>query len=147
VSYPIAASSDIVTRVQNAHDINIGSLARNTAIGGAVAAGISGLAGDRTITAEKVLTGAATGAAIETNKGRGVLSILRDTTLGAAVAAGVSGLVGDRTITPQKVISGAAAGATIGGVIDRPKADKVVIIDPNTDLSLRLDQRFAIAQQ
>jgi hypothetical protein len=146
-SYPISASSDVVTRVRNTRDINLLSLARNSVIGAGVAAGISGLAGDRTITPEKVIAGAATGAAVETNMGRPVLSVLRDTAIGAVLGAGVSGVVGDRTITAEKVISGAAAGATIGGAINRPKVDRVVIIEPNTDLTLNLDQRFAIAQR
>lgn len=146
-SYPISASSEVVTRVKNTRDINLLSLARNSVIGAGVAAGISGLAGDRTITAEKTLAGAATGAAIETNRGRPVLSILRDTAIGAALAAGVSGVVGDRTITAEKVISGAAAGATIGGAINRPKLNQVVIIEPNTDLTLNLNERLVIAQR
>ncbi|WP_404789063.1 S-layer homology domain-containing protein [Altericista sp. CCNU0014] len=146
-SYPISASSAVVSRVRNTRDINLISLARNSAIGAGVAAGISGLAGDRTITAEKVLAGAATGAAIETNRGRPALSILRDTAIGAVLGAGVSGVVGDRTITPQKVISGAAAGATIGGAIDRPKLNRVVVIEPNTDLTLNLNERLVVAQR
>ena len=146
-SYPISASSDVVTRVKNTRDINIVSLARNSVIGAGVAAGISGLAGDRTITAEKTLAGAATGAAIETNQGRPVLSILRDTAIGAALGAGVSGIVGDRTITAEKVITGAASGATIGGAINRPKLNQVVIIEPNTDLTLKLDRQLVIAQR
>jgi hypothetical protein len=145
-SYPISAKSNVIKRVKNTRDINILSVVRNSAIGGAVAAGISGLAGDSRITPVKVLTGLAAGAAVETNQGRPGLSIFRDTALGAVVAAGVSGLVGDRKITPEKVISGAAAGATIGGVIDRPSVDKVVIIEPDTDLALKLDQRLVLNQ-
>jgi hypothetical protein len=56
-------------------------------------------------------------------------------------------VVGDRTISPQKVISGAAAGATIGGAIDRSKLNRVVIIEPNTDLTLNLDKRLVVAQR
>jgi S-layer homology domain len=146
-SFPIAASSEVVTRVRNTRDINLLSLARNSVLGAGVAAGISGLAGDRTITPEKVIAGAATGAAVETNMGRPWLSILRDTAIGAALGAGVSGVVGDRTITPEKVISGAAAGATIGGAINRPKLSQVVVIEPNTDLTLNLDKKLVMAQR
>jgi hypothetical protein len=146
-SYPLSAKSNVINRIKNTRDINVVSLLRNSAIGGVVAAGISGLAGDSRITPVKVLTGAAAGAAVETNQGRPALSIFRDTALGAVVAAGVSGLVGDRKITPEKVISGAAAGATIGGVIDRPSVDKVVIVEPDTDLALKLDQRLVLNQQ
>jgi hypothetical protein len=146
-SYALSAKSAVIKRIKNTQDISVTSVVRNAAIGGVVAAGISGLAGDSRITPVKVLTGLAAGAAVETNQGRPVLSIVRDTFLGGAVAAGISGLVGDRKITPEKVISGAAAGATIGGVIDRPTLDKVVIIEPNTDLALKLDQRLVLAQQ
>jgi hypothetical protein len=97
-SFPIAASSGVVTRVRNTRDINLLSLARNSA-------------------------------------------------LGAGVAAGISGLAGDRTITAEKVISGAAAGATIGGAIDRPKLSQVVVIEPNTDLTLSLDKQLVMAQR
>lgn len=140
---PIQASSPVITRTTNVNDPKLTSVVRNAAIGSAAAAGISGLVGDRTITAEKVLPGAAVGAAIETNKGRPVTSVVRDTAIGAAVAAGISGLVGDRTITPEKVISGAASGAAIGGVVDRP-VRRVVVINPDTDLTLTLDRTLVL---
>jgi S-layer homology domain len=139
---PIRATSDVITRTKSTKDPSLVALARNSVLGAAAAAGISGLVGNRTITAQKVIPGAALGAAIETNKGRKKTSIIRDTLLGAAAAAGVSGIVGDRTITAEKVISGGAFGAAIGGVVDRP-AKQVVIIEPATDLTLTLNSRFA----
>jgi hypothetical protein len=139
---PIRATSDVITRTKSTKDPSLLALARNSVLGAAAAAGISGLVGNKTITAQKVIPGAALGAAVETNKGRKATSIVRDTLLGAAAAAGVSGLVGDKTITAEKVISGGAFGAAIGGVVDRP-AKQVVIIEPATDLTLTLNSRFA----
>ncbi len=139
---PIRATSDVITRTKSTKDPSLVALARNSVLGAAAAAGISGLVGNKTITAQKVIPGAVLGAAIETNKGRKTTSIVRDTLLGAAAAAGVSGIVGDRTITAEKVISGGAFGAAIGGVVDRP-AKQVVIIEPATDLTLTLSNRFA----
>ncbi|MGB7412710.1 MAG: S-layer homology domain-containing protein, partial [Thermosynechococcaceae cyanobacterium] len=145
-SYPIQAASEVITRTRSVRDPNLVSLARNSVIGAAAAAGISGLVGNRTITAEKVIPGAALGAAIETNRGRPVTSIARDTAIGAALAAGLSGLIGDRTITAEKVLSGATSGAAIGGVID-PDVQRVVIIEPETDLTLELSGPLQLAQR
>ncbi len=143
--YPIQAFSDVITRTRSVRDPNLVSLARNSVIGAAAAAGISGLVGNRTITAEKVIPGAAVGAAIETNRGRAVPAIARDTAIGAALAAGISGLVGNRTITAEKVLSGAASGAAIGGVVD-PNVKRVVVIEPDADLTLELSQPLQVAQ-
>lgn len=142
---PIAANSQVIRTIRDARDPNIGNVFRNAAIGSAVAAGISGLAGDRRITPLKVLTGTVTGAAIETNQGRPATSIIRDTLIGAALATGASAVIGDRKITPEKVITGAAAGATIGGVID-PAVQRLVVVDANTDLGLTLTQAFTVSQ-
>ncbi len=135
---PIAATSPVVSTTMSTRDPNIGNVFRNAAIGSAVAAGISALAGNQTITAMKVLTGTTAGAAVETNMGRPAGAIVRDTLIGAAVATGVSAVVGDRTITPEKVLIGAGAGATIGGAID-PAKEQVIVITPNTDLTLTLN--------
>lgn len=145
-AYPIQAFSDVITRTRSTRDPKIGSLVRNSVVGAAAAAGISGLVGNRTITAEKVLPGAALGAAIETNRGRAATSIVRDSAIGAVLAAGISGLVGDRTITAEKVLSGATSGAAIGGAID-PDVRRVVIIEPESDLTLELSQPLQLAQR
>ncbi|AHB87886.1 putative outer membrane protein with SLH domain [Thermosynechococcus sp. NK55a] len=142
---PIAANSQIIRTIRDARDPNIGNVFRNAAIGSAVAAGLSGLLGNQKITPLKVLTGAATGAAIETNQERPATSIIRDTLIGAALATGASAVIGDRKITPEKVITGAAAGATIGGVID-PAVRQLVVVDANTDLGLTLTQSFTVPQ-
>lgn len=142
---PIAANSQVIRTIRDARDPNIGNVFRNAAIGSAVAAGISGLAGDRRITPLKVLTGTVTGAAIETNQGRPATSIIRDTLIGAALATGASAVIGDRKITPEKVIAVQPPGATIGGAID-PAVQRLVVIDANTDLGLTLTQPFTVSQ-
>lgn len=139
--YPLEASSEIITRTLSARDPNLLALARNAVLGAGAAAGLSSVIGDGTITPEKVLTGAAVGTAIETNRNRPWLSIARDSALGAAAAAGLSSVIGDRTITAEKILAGAASGATIGGVID-PAVQEVVVIDPQADLNLQLDSPF-----
>lgn len=143
-NYSLDASSEIITRTISARDPNLLALARNAVLGAGAAAGLSSVIGDGNITAEKVLTGAAVGTAIETNRNRPWLSVARDSALGAAAAAGLSTVIGDRTITAEKVLAGAASGATIGGVID-PAVDEVVVIDPQTDLNLILEKPFNLS--
>lgn len=143
-SYPLEASSEIITRTVSARDPNLLALARNAVLGAGAAAGLSTVIGDGTITAEKVLTGAAVGTAIETNRNRPWQSVARDSALGAAAAAGLSAVIGDRTITAEKILAGAASGATIGGVID-PALQEVIVIDSQTDLNLQLERPFSLS--
>ncbi|MDF5716380.1 MAG: hypothetical protein PUP93_21495 [Rhizonema sp. NSF051] len=84
------------------------------------------------------MTGTVIGTAIGANQNRNILSTVRDTALGAAAGAGISGVTGNRTITAGKVIGGAALGATIGGIADRT-GNNVVVINPNSDLTLTLN--------
>lgn len=141
--YDFNATSDVITRTTTARDPNLLSLLRNAVLGGGAAAGLSTVIGNENITAPKVLTGAALGTAVETNKGRNITSILRDTLIGAAIATGVSTVVGDETITADKILSGATVGATLGGIIDPAKV-KVIVIDPETDLELTLQETFNV---
>ncbi|MDF5721222.1 MAG: S-layer homology domain-containing protein [Rhizonema sp. PD37] len=136
--FPISASSQAITTTRDVRDTNFLGLLQDAVLGSAAAAGISGITGDRTITARKVLTGTVIGTAIGANQNRDILSTVRDTALGAAAGAGISGVTGNRTITAGKVIGGAALGATIGGIADRT-GNNVVVINPNTDLTLTLN--------
>ncbi|WP_235109007.1 S-layer homology domain-containing protein [Acaryochloris sp. 'Moss Beach'] len=81
-NYSLDASSEIITRTISARDPNLLALARNAVLGAGAAAGLSSVIGDGNITAEKVLTGAAVGTAIETNRNRPWLSVARDSALG-----------------------------------------------------------------
>ncbi len=139
---PINASSDVIKTTKDVRDPNFGTILKNAVFGSAAAAAISGVTGDRTIEAKEVLTGTAAGAAVGANQNRPIGSAVRDALLGAAVAAGVAGVTGDRTIDAGEVIGGAATGATVGGVADRTSTKKVVVINPDADLDLRLNAGF-----
>lgn len=139
--YPISASSQVVTETRNVRDPDFKAILGGAAIGAGAAAGISAVTGD--VGASEVLTGAGVGAAAGASKGRPVSSVVRDTAIGAAAGSILGGLTGDRTITIEEALGGAAAGATIGGVVDRP-VDKVVVIDPDTDLSLSLNSDLTV---
>ena len=141
--FPINASSRPITTTQDVRSPNITAILQDAAVGSAAAAGISGITGNNHITLGKVLTGTAIGTAVGANQNRNVLSTLRDTAIGAAAATGISGITGNRTITAGKVIGGAAAGATIGGIVDHTSTNQVVVINPNSDLTLTLNSNFS----
>jgi hypothetical protein len=141
--FPINASSQAITTTRNVRDTNFLGLLQDAVLGSAAAAGISGITGDRTITARKVLTGTVIGTAIGANQNRNILSTVRDTALGAAAATGISGVTGNRTISAGKVIGGAALGATIGGIADR-SGNNVIVINPNSDLTLKLNSDLSL---
>ncbi|MEH2248170.1 S-layer homology domain-containing protein [Nostoc sp.] len=135
----INASSHSITTTQDVRSPNFTAILKDAAVGSVAAAGISGLTGNKHITLGKVLTGTAVGTAVGANQNRNVLSTLRDTAIGAGAAAGISGITGNRSITAGKVIPGAAAGAIIGGIVDQSSTNQVVVINPNTDLTLTLN--------
>ncbi|MEH1823741.1 MAG: S-layer homology domain-containing protein [Nostoc sp.] len=141
--FPINASSRPITTTQDVRSPNITAILQDAAVGSAAAAGISGITGNKHITLGKVLTGTAIGTAVGANQNRNVFSTLRDTAIGAAAATGISGITGNRTITPGKVLGGAAAGATIGGIVDPTSTNQVVVINPNSDLTLSLNSDFS----
>ena len=140
--FPINASSQPITTTKNVRDTNFAAILEDAALGSAVAAGISGITGNKHITALKVLTGTVVGSAVGANQNRNVLLAARDAALGAVAATGISGITGNRTISAGKVIGGAATGATIGGIADRSALNQVVVINSNADLSLRLNTDF-----
>ncbi len=136
---PINATSNVVTTTQNTRSPNFLAIVEDAAIGSGVSAAISGLAGDKHITAVKVLTGTVAGAAVGASQNRNILSSVRDAALGAIAGTGIAGVTGDHTITAGKVLGGAAAGAVIGGIADHGPTNQVVVINPNSDLTLTLN--------
>jgi hypothetical protein len=135
----INATSNVIPTTTNTRSPNFLSIIGDAAIGSAVSAAISGLAGDKRITAAKVLTGTSAGAIVGASQGRNILSSIRDTALGAIAGTGIAGATGDHTITTGKVLGGAAAGSVIGSVADRGSGTPVVVINPKSDLTLTLN--------
>jgi hypothetical protein len=142
--YALNAASNVISTTRNVRDPNFLQILGGAALGSAAAAGISGITGDRNITAQTVLLGTSLGAATGASVGRNVGSTIRDGAIGAALAAGVAGLTGDRTITPKKVFTGVGAGATLGGILDRGSGDEVIVINPNSDLTLTVNNNLAL---
>jgi S-layer homology domain len=141
-AYPINATSGVVQTKRNTRDPNFAQIIGSAALGSGAAAIIGGTTGDRTVNGGNVLLGGTVATAAAANQGRNIISTIRDAAIGAALGAGVSGLTGNRTITPKKVFTGAATGATVGGILDRGNGE-VVVINPNSDLNLTVNNNWA----
>ena len=135
----LSASSNIITETHDVRDPNFGTILGGAALGTAASAVIQGVTGDRTITGQTTILGSVLGSAIGANQNRNLGKTIRDAAIGAALGAGVAGITGNRTITPQKVTTGAAAGATLGGILDRTANSKVIVINPDSDLTLTVN--------
>ena len=133
------ASSNVITQTSDVRDPNFGTILGGAALGTAASAVIQGVTGDKTITGQTTILGTVLGSAVGANQNRNLGKTVRDAAIGAALGAGVAGLTGNRTITPQKVTTGAAAGATLGGILDRTGNSKVIVINPDSDLTLTVN--------
>ncbi|MBW4577411.1 MAG: S-layer homology domain-containing protein [Aphanothece sp. CMT-3BRIN-NPC111] len=76
-------------------------------------------------------------------RGASAGELIRGAVLGSAAAAAVAGVTGDRTIRAEEVLGGTAFGTLISLFLGRDRVD-LVVIDPETDLNLRLNQDLVI---
>ncbi len=93
----------------------------------------------------KLLIDATSGVVTKTQEVRqgGSTQILTGAAIGAGAAAALSGILGGRRITIGKVLAGAGAGALGGWLLGKRNVD-VVVIDPNTDLTLTLNSDLVL---
>jgi hypothetical protein len=80
------------------------------------------------------------------SRGLNTTNIIIGTVVGAGAGAGVAGVTGDRSIDAWKVLTGAAAGAILGTLSGKNYAD-LIVINPNTDLTLTLSSDLVLSQQ
>jgi hypothetical protein len=73
-------------------------------------------------------------------------SILRGAAIGAGAATILAGVTGDRAIATEEILGGAGLGALTGVFLGRGKTD-VFVINPNTDLELRLQSDLRISSR
>ncbi|MGB3203905.1 MAG: S-layer homology domain-containing protein [Crinalium sp.] len=76
-------------------------------------------------------------------KGASVGTLIRNAALGAGAAAAITGVTGDRTITTGEVLGGAGIGSLLGLFLGRERVD-LVVVEPNTDLNLQLNQDLVV---
>jgi hypothetical protein len=142
--YNFNATSQVVKTTRSIKGPDFRQILAGAALGGGASALITGVTGDRQITAQNVFLGSSVGAAVAANRDRNVGNVIRDAAIGAAVSAGVAGITGDRTITPKEVLSGAAAAAAVGGALDQTRGTEVIVIEPNTDLTLTVNNNLML---
>jgi len=76
-------------------------------------------------------------------KGANVGTLVKNAALGAGAAAAISGVTGNRTITTGEVLGGAGIGTLLGLFLGRKTVD-LVVVEPNTDLNLQLNQDLVV---
>ncbi|APB32860.1 hypothetical protein GlitD10_0546 [Gloeomargarita lithophora Alchichica-D10] len=138
------ATSQPVRRTQEISERSLRPILPGALVGTAAAALIAGVSGDRRIEAGEVLAGTVTGAAAGLNWGRTPGQALRDFGIGAGLGAAVGGLSGDRRVTPTQVLGGAVLGSVVGGAADRRQIQAVIVVEPQTDLVLTVNQPVSV---
>ena len=76
-------------------------------------------------------------------KGANVGTLVKNAALGAGAAAAISGVTGDRKITTGEVLGGVGIGSLLGLFLGRDRVD-LVVVEPNTDLNLQLNQDLVV---
>jgi hypothetical protein len=70
-------------------------------------------------------------------------AIIKNTAMGAAAAAAISAVTGDKAIATEEVLGGAGIGGLIGLFFGKKTVD-LIVIEPNTDLQLTINQNLPI---
>lgn len=70
-------------------------------------------------------------------------AVLKGAAIGAGAATIISGVTGKKRITLGKILIGGGAGA-LGGLIFGKKRADVIVVNPNTDLTLTLNASLAL---
>ena len=76
-------------------------------------------------------------------KGAKLSSTLKNAALGATAAAAVAAVTGDRAIATEEVLGGAAVGSLISLFLGK-RSVELIVIDPNTDLQMTINEQFKI---
>ncbi|MTJ14906.1 S-layer homology domain-containing protein [Anabaena sp. UHCC 0187] len=76
-------------------------------------------------------------------KGISTTAIIKDTVLGAAAAAAIAAVTGDKAIATEEVLGGAGIGGLIGLFLGKKSVD-LIVIEPNTDLQLTINQDLPV---
>ncbi len=79
----------------------------------------------------------------EIRRGVNTDAILKGAAIGSGAAAIISGVTGNRRITLGKILIGAGAGG-LGGLLFGRNNNRVVVVNPRTDLGLRLNSSLAV---
>lgn len=73
-------------------------------------------------------------------------ALIKGSVIGAGAATILSGVLGGRVITASKILAGAGVGA-LGGLIFGKNTAEVIVIQPNSDLTLTLNSPLTLSYQ
>jgi hypothetical protein len=76
-------------------------------------------------------------------KGISTTGIIKNTVLGAAAAAAIAAVTGDKAIATEEVLGGAGIGGLIGLFFGKNSVD-LIVVEPNTDLKLTINQDLPV---
>ncbi|MDJ0695339.1 MAG: S-layer homology domain-containing protein [Mastigocoleus sp. MO_167.B18] len=77
-------------------------------------------------------------------KGSRLRSTIKNAALGAGAAAAIAGVTGDRAIATEEVLGGAAVGSLVGLFFGKKSVD-LIVIDPDTDLQMTIEEQFEVS--
>jgi hypothetical protein len=77
-------------------------------------------------------------------QGSRAASIVKNAALGAAAAAAVSAVTGDKAIATEEVLGGTVIGGLVGLFTGKKSVD-LIVVDPDTDLQMTVNQNIQIS--
>ncbi|MGA9379885.1 MAG: hypothetical protein WBV73_14065 [Phormidium sp.] len=80
----------------------------------------------------------------EVRRGTNLTSLLTGAAVGSAAGALIAGITGDRRINALEVLAGTGVGTVGGLLLGGRRSTEVVLINPNSDLDLRLDSDLVV---
>ncbi|OKH36384.1 hypothetical protein NIES2119_17205 [[Phormidium ambiguum] IAM M-71] len=80
----------------------------------------------------------------EIRRGTNLTSLLTGAAIGSAAGALIAGITGDRRIDALEVLAGTGTGTLGGLLLGGRRSNEVVVIDPNSDLDLRLNSDLVV---
>lgn len=80
----------------------------------------------------------------EIRKGTDLTRVLAGAAVGSAAGALIAGVTGDRRINALEVLAGTGVGTVGGLLLGGRRSTEVVVINPNSDLDLRLDSDLIV---
>lgn len=134
---PFSAISSVVTTNLSLRDPNIINILRNSAIGSTVAATITKMAGNQSVSVLKVLPGTVPSYANEDNGNYPTLAVSRNDLINAAIGMGISAITG-QNYNPTRQVLGSGTNDYSNIPSLNPNVEDVLVINSQQDLTLTL---------
>ncbi len=134
---PLSATSAIVRTNLSLRDPNILNILQNSAIGSTVAATITRIAGNQTVSVVRVLPGTVPSYINATNSNYPTLAVSRNDLISAAISMGLSAITG-QNYNPERTVLSSGTGDYSNVTQANQNFENLVAIDSQQDLTLTL---------